>query len=406
MNRQLKLRRHALQLLVAWSALMLPRSLWAQAAPAPAAAPQVLPENPQSPTDFKAMPPAAPAAAAAPAGQVAAPAGRSAAPLTGYSGGDMVINEKVRRRGPVPQFHVVRQGDSLWRLCEHYYSDPWAWPQLWANNSSITNPHWIYPGDKVRMIGASAEAGTRSDGGGTAMLRGAGSGGGSGAITLRQDGYVDDEQLAASGVIAGSKHENQMLSLFQEIYLRGNKSFKPRAGELFTIYKVKRSLKSSDRKLGHIVEILGTARIKRLRKDKLVTAEIVASNNVIERGARVGPLRRTFRALPARPAKNNLAGRIVEFLSSSRFAAQSQLVFLDRGRKDGVLKGNRFLVMRRGDGYRPLYQDLEQDDPKYPREPVAEVTVLDVREHASVGLVTKATQEVRRGDFVRMRRGY
>jgi hypothetical protein len=54
--------------------------------------------------------------------------------------------------GPTPELHVVRSGDTLWDLCFYYFNDPWQWPKVWSYNAQITNPHWIYPGDLVRMV--------------------------------------------------------------------------------------------------------------------------------------------------------------------------------------------------------------------------------------------------------------
>ena len=57
--------------------------------------------------------------------------------------------------GPTPQLHVVRSGDTLWDICFYYFNDPWQWPKIWSYNEQITNPHWIYPGDLVRMVPVS-----------------------------------------------------------------------------------------------------------------------------------------------------------------------------------------------------------------------------------------------------------
>jgi len=51
--------------------------------------------------------------------------------------------------------HVVKKGDTLWRISGTYLNTPLNWPLLWSRNKEITNPHLIYPGDKViiRWIG-------------------------------------------------------------------------------------------------------------------------------------------------------------------------------------------------------------------------------------------------------------
>src|SRR5262249_20255865 len=51
----------------------------------------------------------------------------------------------------VPEVHVVQKGDTLWDICKFYFANPWRWPEIWGMNPQITNPHWIYPGNVVRL---------------------------------------------------------------------------------------------------------------------------------------------------------------------------------------------------------------------------------------------------------------
>lgn len=45
--------------------------------------------------------------------------------------------------------HIVKKGDTLWGISSQYLETPWKWPLVWANNTDITNPHLIYPNDRV-----------------------------------------------------------------------------------------------------------------------------------------------------------------------------------------------------------------------------------------------------------------
>jgi len=47
------------------------------------------------------------------------------------------------------QTYVVRKGDTLWDLAFKFLGDPFAWPQLYHQNSFIKNPDRIFPGDKL-----------------------------------------------------------------------------------------------------------------------------------------------------------------------------------------------------------------------------------------------------------------
>ncbi len=55
--------------------------------------------------------------------------------------------------------YTIQKGDTLWDLAKQFYGNPYLWPQLWEQNTYITDSHWIYPGDPLLIQGeTTAEA--------------------------------------------------------------------------------------------------------------------------------------------------------------------------------------------------------------------------------------------------------
>jgi hypothetical protein len=47
--------------------------------------------------------------------------------------------------------YTIKKGDTLWDISSRFLKNPYLWPKLWQKNPYITNPHWIYPGNPIRL---------------------------------------------------------------------------------------------------------------------------------------------------------------------------------------------------------------------------------------------------------------
>jgi len=342
----------------------------------------------------------------------------------------------------LPPVHVVRRGDTLWDLCDKYFRNPWDWPRIWSYNPGLQNPHWIYPGDQIRMQPGAAAPGPEQGAG----QPGAGQGGGKrplakfvgrqqrvapNTIFLRDQGYIDDSTKDVWGEVGGSPDDQLLLSEGDNSYIDMKPGHDVSPGDELTIFRPLKSNLRGDAK-GTLVAILGTAKVEKWDpQTRVARAKLTESLDVIERGSQVGPVRRRFEVVP--PVKNDveLWGHVAASLYPHVLYGQNQVVFIDRGQQEGLVPGNRLFVITRGDGYRKTlvgasefaashvqYENEEPakveqggalgkgDEKNYPEEVIGEIRVLSVRDHTAACLVVASTREIEPGQRIVARKGY
>lgn len=386
-----------------------------------------------------AQPPAAPEAPAEAGDGLAGLRSDPAAPAADPLGGAV----------PAPDTYTVRSGDTLWDLSGRFLNNPWYWPKIWSYNPDILNPHWIYPGNVVRFFPYADEAPTRV----SPLVAAADPGQEEAeepqdfeppreledfsradmkapetleekeavavagpykigyvapkALLARHDTFVTSRELAESGAIHAAFEEKLLLATLDKAYAKFQVPADVRAGETYVVYRTERALKhpKTGELFGYQSVVLGAAKVVAV-DDKAASLVITHAFEPIERGALLGPwTEQFFRRVPRKENKQALAGTIIggQVQVVTQFG-EHQVVFVDRGTKDGVEEGNVFTVVRSGDLY-GQEPNVAPWDPRLPKEDVGEMLVVDVKERAATALVTRSLVELVIGDRVEMRAG-
>ncbi len=221
---------------------------------------------------------------------------------------------------------------------------------------------------------------------GEAALRFAG---GSIRQTVPQDGIVNfitgDNQTTGNRMILGWRGSDVL-------YLKLHHPDEATVGDLYTVYRRTRKVfhpRTRDY-MGYVVNRLAVVRVTQV-DHSLATVQILRSFGPLSPGDSV--MRFVPPALDESPAdpqgQLDSEGMIVDLQADKNMSlvGQGNLVYLDRGRGNGVRSGDRFEVDRLGGGL--------------PRRKIAEIKILSTEDETATAVITKSTSRVLIGDRVR-----
>lgn len=242
-------------------------------------------------------------------------------------------------------YYTVQKGDTLWDLSHHFFDSPWIWPDLWGKNQDLSNPHWIYPGDRIRLYKRS---GTESSAQQAPVLQMAASRENQTETekapyffypAIDTVGFVRKHPVQPSGTIFSVKEDKFMISTGDLVYVRsleGAAGFQ--TGDRYTIYRTKALQADDARDFGIQHYLVGLLKITDV-KSAFSVAKIVESYRHIETDDLLMPYTPRSKKIELVEKKQGLEGKIVAAEEGQVVFADHTIVFVNKGYQDGVRNG-------------------------------------------------------------------
>ncbi len=320
----------------------------------------------------------------------------------------------------VPEPYVVQPGDTLWEISQKFLGNPYYWPQLWSINDYITNPHWIYPGNRIvfRMgtlieppsveletqepsregyvvedvayetVDAECGPDVRFDG--TRQAR----------VYLAPGFIADKHELETWGKVVKARESKMALGERDLIYVKLDDPDAWTCGDVMSVFRrVQRKVKGpkGKGKLGALYRIVSEGRILHIADSGIATVSIRQSWAETMRGDLVGPTIPVTVQVEAGPPTGELTGVIVGRLDpGAELLGTDETVFIDLGRSDGIRVGNSFYIVERRDEF----LDRRKEDPDLPQSVVGRIVVVRVDDDIATAVVTDADRNLRVGSTV------
>ncbi|MFQ5949522.1 MAG: hypothetical protein ACE5J1_02405, partial [Nitrospiria bacterium] len=152
----------------------------------------------------------------------------------------------------------------------------------------------------------------------------------------------------------------------------------------------------TDEFLGDLVHVLGMIQIIDADED-IATARIIHSNEPISQGDLIAFVENLFAPadLPDKSLPERTEGTIVEVREERLNNAQHDIVYIDHGKKDGVVRGDRFAIIHRGKRIKIRSPRKKID---LPQREVGRLVVLSTQDLTATARIVESIEPISKGD--------
>jgi len=323
-----------------------------------------------------------------------------------------------------PTIYIIKKGDTLWGLSDRFLKDPNYWPDLWARNpGKIVNPHFIYPGQRLKVYPDRIEVETvikdvlaqpspvnAAEAPTAEVPPSAPSDIQEQPVEERRftvnggEGFIAGTDFRPVGLVIAGQHSRQIFAVDDVIYTDIGSQRNGKVGDLFTAYKRHSAISHpvTNQILGFKVVPLGVIQLSEMA-EKSSKAIITETFLEIEPGAELLPYTNRKKEVVLQASDKNLSGYIVETRAGIQAIAAGDIAYIDLGRRQGAKPGNVLYVVRKAKVEISYFSNSDYD---LPVDVIGAVVIVESAENTSTVLVVKSIDTIYKGDRLEMNKGH
>jgi hypothetical protein len=303
-------------------------------------------------------------------------------------------------------YYTIQKGDTLWDLSQQFNDTPWMWPELWKENDQIPNPHWIYPGERIRLY-------QKSDLDRVRMHKKLATSPKTPAATpvtveepsaffhfsaMDQVGFIRKGPFENSGTIFRIQDDRRMVSEGDTIYIKPPEHLRQKyvLGSKYTVY---RPIKPVDTKnaletIGTQYYLLGVVEIIQ-NHPQYTLARIIRSFRDIKARDQLMPYHPREVDLNLMPGVEGLESIVIASEEHTNIMGDNTVAFIDKGGRDHVYPGQQYMLYHQEKAaLEPGAKEKILLAPEY----IGSLLVLHTEETTSTVLITSTQRHVVPGD--------
>lgn len=323
-----------------------------------------------------------------------------------------------------PVTYTIVPHDTLWDISKRFLKNPFKWPKIWKQNPYIENPDLIYPGNVVKIfpngeiqILSKKEAEVEKlpvvsleETEKVVVLEPSAPEAQAPAVkeempaqritstSLSRKGFVTRKELDASGAIVKPLEEKILINEGDVVFISFKDKSAVNEGERYTVYSIGDEITHpvTKKNLGNLIDVLGSVVIT--KKNDSVEGRIDKSYKEIIPGSRLGVYKEPVKEVVVTNASSDVNGFVVASLEAKENLSRGDIIYIDKGTRDGLDKGNVLTV----------YRDVKSEpDPlrkrkniKIPPIILGTAVVVEANESTSACILVKSLRAINWGDKV------
>jgi len=312
-------------------------------------------------------------------------------------------------------YYVVKPGDTLWDISRRLLNSPYYWPDLWQVNSKsvpITNPHLIYPGQRLRLVlrsdrqmPAAPPAPAPLPAAAPAMRPPAPEPAPGPPpptflyTSIDQVGFIRKEPVTPNGVIIKVRGDKEMISSGDIVYIDETEGQPVQAGSQYYVFRTSDPMTEAETQafLGTQHLLTGVVEVTQIEAG-LAIGDIKKAFRDIRLGDKLMPFAPRSPNIPLSQTPEGLTGKLIISENRTTMMGEHDIAFIDKGAADGVQVGQSYSLFSQ-DAARV---NLENENVAMltPFD-IGKILVLHIEENTATVLIIRSKVSISPGDRFR-----
>jgi hypothetical protein len=303
-------------------------------------------------------------------------------------------------------YYTVKKGDTLWDISQRFNDTPWQWPDLWQENKQLPNPHWIYPGERVRLYRKSDKQAVEPHEAAPQIEA---------PLEAPQPelppvqfyysrmsriGFIRKPPVDPQGKIFKSLEDKILISADDIVYIHtsqanGSAGFSP--GERFTVYRTMKPTdeRHSEETIGTQHYLLGVIEITQI-EPRYAIAKVLTAFRTINTGDLLMPFEGQVSEVQVVPSTPGIIAHLINSEGHNMVIGEGMVVFLDKGEVDNIRPGQEYKIcyqetVKKGPDGEPLTLDPVK---------IGSLIVLRTEKTTSTVFITSSKGKIQPGQLV------